>query len=84
MEIDESIEVPATDPRATLTKLGWAMLAYFGAAVPVLLPLISHPDFNFEDFARNHPNSAMVALRRNVVHFFLANRAPDPPAAVRY
>ncbi len=83
MRLDESMQIPAkgTDRQAALGQLGWAMLEYFRSAVPVLLPLMSHPDFDFESFAQNHPDSAMVAMRRNVVHFFIANHAPDPQAA---
>ena len=64
-----------------LEKLSATMLDYFRDAAPVLAPLMSHPDFRFEDFARNHPDSGLVSLRRELMTFFEANHAPDPPAA---
>ncbi len=70
-----------TDGRDTLERLAWAMLDYFRAAVPMLLPLMSHPDFDFERFAAKHPASGLVVLRVNMGEFFFANRAPDPAAA---
>ena len=70
-----------TDGRDTLERLAWAMLDYFRAAVPMLLPLMSHPDFDFERFAATHPSSGLVVLRVKMGEFFFANRAPDPAAA---
>lgn len=63
------------------------MLEYFRATLPVLITLISHPSFRFEDFARKHPDSPMVTLRREITHFMLAERLAgrigivDPGAA---
>ena len=63
------------------------MLDYFRATLPVLITLMSHPSFRFEDFARKHPDSPMVTLRREITHFMLEERMAgrigmvDPGAA---
>lgn len=66
---------------ATLQRLGAEALAYFRKAAPVLLQLMSHPAFKFEDFAERHPNSGLVAMRMETMQFFAVNRAADPAAA---
>ncbi len=62
-------------------KLSAMMLEYLRGAAPVLAQLMSHPDFRFEEFAKKHPDSGLVSLRRDLMAFFEANHAPDPPAA---
>jgi hypothetical protein len=47
------------------------MLDYFRATLHVLITLISHPSFRFEDFARKHPDWPMVTLRRDMGHFMV-------------
>ncbi len=32
---------------------------------------MSHPSFEFEDFATKHPDSPMVTLRRDIGHFMV-------------
>jgi len=66
---------------AALRALAQEMLDYFRAAAPILLPLMTHPDFRFEDFAARHPQSAFVSLRAELVRFFAANKSTDPSGA---
>ena len=73
---------PAGKLRPTsLRRLGMQLLDYFRSAVPVLLPLMSHPAFRFEEFAERNPDAALVAMRRDVTAFFLSRRARDPRGA---
>jgi AcrR family transcriptional regulator len=58
-----------------LEQLMAALLDYFRAAVPVLMALATHPDFDFEAFARRHPASSLAALRADMVAFFEMARA---------
>jgi len=51
-----------------------AMLDYFRATLPVLITLIAHPSFRFEEFASRHPDSPLVTLRRQITHFMLEER----------
>ncbi len=55
------------DGRARLEALVRALIHYFRRAVPVLLPLLSHPAFRFEEFAARHPDSSLITLRRDIV-----------------
>jgi len=73
---------PAGKTRPTsLRRLGLDLLDYFRSAVPVFLPLMSHPAFRFEDFAERNPDSTLVAMRRDVTAYFIGRRARDPRGA---
>ncbi len=62
------------DGRARLEALVRSLIDYFRQALPVLLPLLSHPDFRFEAFAARHPDSSLIALRREIVQHLVAER----------
>ncbi len=72
---------------AGLQRLARAMTGYFRASMPVLVPLLAHPGFEFEAFARRHPDAPLDVLRREVVRFFAGERQAgrigpaDPGAA---
>ena len=74
----------ARDQIASVTA---AMIDYFRDSMPVLLPLLSPPVFQFEEFSRRHPDSPLGALRRGLVAFFAREREArrigpvDPGAA---
>lgn len=48
------------------------LLAYFREVVPLVLPLMTHPDFRFEAFASRWPESPLVMLRAGLVAYFEA------------
>jgi AcrR family transcriptional regulator len=60
--------------RAFVEKLTLAMLDYSRATLPVLLPLMLHPGFRFEEFTRRHPDSPLFQLRRELGHAILRER----------
>ena len=62
---------PRSKGRALLEKITLSMLDYFRSTLPVLIPLMSHPSFRFEEFAQQHPDSPMVTLRRRLVEFVI-------------
>ena len=63
------------DGRARLEALVHGLIEYFRQTVPVLLPLLSHPAFRFEEFAKRHPDSSLITLRREIVQHLAAERA---------
>jgi AcrR family transcriptional regulator len=74
----------ARDQLASVTA---AMIDYFRDSMPLLLPLLAPPVFEFEEFSRRHPDSPLGALRRGLVTFFAREREAgrigpaDPDAA---
>ncbi|MBZ5602509.1 MAG: TetR/AcrR family transcriptional regulator [Acidobacteriia bacterium] len=51
-----------------------ALTQYFRETLPVLIPLMSHRSFKFEEFAQRHPDSPMVTLRRDIVLWVIAEQ----------
>ena len=70
-----------------MEKITFALVDYFRLMLPVLIPLMSHPSFRFEDFARRQPDSPLVTLRRKLMQFMADEKdagrvgAVDPGAA---
>jgi AcrR family transcriptional regulator len=70
-----------------IEKVTLSMIEYSRATLPVLLPLMMHPGFRFEEFAERHPDSPMFLLRRELVRFFIEEQRTgriggvDPGAA---
>jgi AcrR family transcriptional regulator len=54
-------------PLETLERVALGMLVYFRELFPILLPMMSHPEFEFEDFARRHPDAPLHRLRTGLV-----------------
>ncbi len=78
---------PRSKGLALLERITLSMIDYFRSTLPVFIPLMSHPSFRFEEFARRHPDSPMVTLRRRLVQFVVEEQragrigAVDPGAA---
>lgn len=45
------------------------MVEYFRAATPVILQLMVHPSFDFEQFAVDHPKNPLVTMRVSLMRF---------------
>ena len=67
--------------RVALERLGLTLLDYFRDALPVLLPLMTHPEFRFEEFAARHPDSSLATLRNEIMQFFIERKIADPSGA---
>lgn len=75
---------PAVDLEAMLAKpiggldglqrIALGMTNYFRSLIPILLPLMTHPSFDFEKFARRHPDSPLSRLRLGLVEFLETQR----------
>jgi AcrR family transcriptional regulator len=86
-DLDQLLQHSRLQGRARLEKITFAMIDYFRETLPILMPLMSHPAFRFEEFAKRHPDSPMLLLRRQLVEFFVREQragrigAVDPGAA---
>jgi AcrR family transcriptional regulator len=50
------------EPSLRLEEIALRVLAYFREITPVLLPLIAHPEFNYESFTERYPDSPLNQL----------------------
>ena len=62
--------VQASDPLEGVESIALGMLAYFRELVPVLVPLVTSPGFDFEEFARRQPDLPLVQLRARLASHF--------------
>lgn len=60
-----------------LETVALGILQYFRDIMPILLPLVTHPSFDFERFAQQHPDSPLALLRVGLV----SNLAGQPELA---
>jgi AcrR family transcriptional regulator len=86
VDLQALFEARFDSARDQLASVTAAMIDYFRDSMPVLLPLLSPPVFEFEEFSRRHPDSPLTALRRGLVAFFAREReagriGPVDPAA---
>ena len=87
VDLSALFEHPSAQGLELLEQITFAMADYFRATLPVLIPLMSHPSFQFEEFARRHPDSALVTLRRQLMTFMMEQQREgkigfvDPGAA---
>ena len=51
------------DALGQLEEIAFEMLDYFRSLIPILLPLMTHPSFRFEEFADRHPDGPLSRLR---------------------
>jgi len=86
-DVSRILNHPGTTGQPLLEKITFAMLEYFRLLMPVLIPLMSHPSFVFEEFARRQPDSPLAALRRQLMEFMIREKRAarlgpvDPGAA---
>lgn len=59
----------AEDVQERLERIASGMLAYFRELMPILLPLMTHPSFDYEDFVKWHPESPMTLLREGLMDY---------------
>ena len=59
----------AEDVQQRLERIASGMLAYFRELIPILLPLMTHPSFNYEDFVKRHPESPLTLLREGLMTY---------------
>ncbi len=63
-DLDQAAPLTSSEPpEQTVRNLFLALLEYFRAASPVFIQLLATRNFEFEDFARNHPNNSLATLR---------------------
>lgn len=73
-DLNEIFHHPSASGFDLFTQVTLAMLDYFRTTLPVFIPLMSYPSFRFEEFAKRHPDSPMVTLRRRLVEFMVAQQ----------
>ncbi len=71
LDVAELLRPGTAAGREGMRNLTFAMTAYFRQSLPVLVTLMGHPEFQFEEFAARHPETPLVVLRRQLVEFMV-------------
>jgi len=76
LDVEELLATPADDLGVPehLEQIALGMVAYFRKLFPILLPLMTHPSFQFEKFAQRHPDAPVGRLRRGLTEYLEAQR----------
>lgn len=74
-----------TGVQLQLRVIARAMLGYFREIQPIMLALAAHPGFDYEDYARRHPDSPLTQVREGLMSYLSeqANRGAVNPANIR-
>ncbi|MCA9720582.1 MAG: TetR/AcrR family transcriptional regulator [Myxococcales bacterium] len=68
LDVEALLQAPDSScPNEHLEEIALGMLSYFRELQPILQPLLSAPDFDFEDFAARHPDAPLHRLRQGLV-----------------
>jgi AcrR family transcriptional regulator len=76
LNVEDLLAAPANDldVRAHLEEIALGMMDYFREFVPILLPLMTHPSFDFKKFAHRHPDSPFHRMHRGLINYLEAQR----------
>jgi hypothetical protein len=64
--VEELLAAPANDLSVVeqLEGIALGMMKYFREVVPILMRLVTHPEFDVEKFAQRHPASPFGRMHR--------------------
>lgn len=76
-DVEELLSTDTGDRSALeqLEEIALCMLDYFRQLMPTLLTLMSHPSFEFEEFAKRNPNSPLSSLRVGLMEYLESQQA---------
>jgi hypothetical protein len=57
-----------------LEKIALDMMEYFREVVPILVRLVTHPEFDLEKFAQWHPDSAFGRMHEGLIQYLESQR----------
>jgi len=76
LNVEDLLAAPGSDLSVPerLEEIALGVLEYFRKVVPILLPLMTHPSFDFEEFAERHPDSSFDRMRLGLTEYLEAQR----------
>lgn len=74
--VEDLLTAPANDLSVVeqLEEIALGMLDYFREVIPILLPLMTHPEFDMEKFARRHPESPFGRMHLGLIQYLESQR----------
>jgi len=76
LNVEDLLAAPANDLSALeqLERIVLGMMEYFREVVPILLLLMTHPEFDLEKFAQGHPNSHFGRMHQGLIQYLESER----------
>jgi AcrR family transcriptional regulator len=77
LNVEALLSAPAHDRSVVeqLEGIALGMMTYFREVVPILLRLVTHPAFDVEQFAQQHPDSPFGRLHLGLMQYLESQRA---------
>jgi AcrR family transcriptional regulator len=74
--VEELLAAPANDLSVVeqLEGIALGMMKYFREVVPILMRLVTHPEFDVEKFAQRHPDSPFGRMHRGLMQYLESQR----------
>jgi AcrR family transcriptional regulator len=76
LNVQDLLAAPADDLNVPeqLEKIALGMMEYFRGVIPILLPLVTHPEFDLEKFAQRHPDSPFGRMHLGLIQYLESQR----------
>jgi hypothetical protein len=76
LNVEDLLAAPAHDRSVVeqLERIALGMMRYFREAAPILLQLVTHPEFHPEMFAQRHPDSPFSRLQMGLLQYLEPQR----------
>jgi AcrR family transcriptional regulator len=77
LNVEDLLTAPAHDLSVVeqLEGIALGMMRYFREVVPILLQLVTHPEFDVEEFAQRHPDSPFGRMHVGLIQYLESQRA---------
>jgi AcrR family transcriptional regulator len=77
LSVEDLLSAPASDLSVVeqLEGIALGMMRYFREVVPILMRLVTHPEFDLEQFAQRHPDSPFGRMHLGLIQYLESQRA---------
>jgi hypothetical protein len=71
LNVEDLLSAPANDLSVVeqLEGIALGMMRYFREVVPILMRLVTHPEFDLEKFAQRHPDSPFGRMHLGLIQY---------------
>ena len=76
LNVEDLLFAPANDLSVVeqLERIALGMMSYFREVMPILLRLVTHPEFDLEKFAQRHPDSPFGRMHLGLIRYLESER----------
>jgi AcrR family transcriptional regulator len=76
LNLEDPLSAPGNDLSVVeqLEGIALGMMRYFREVVPILMRLVTHPEFDFEKFAQRHPDSPFGRMHEGLIQYLESQR----------